>query len=148
MSRTNVLIAINKIFAAVFVCFLFTGCTQKTTQLITNQPVLYTTESVRTVRVGEIIHSNHTKLYNSGKKITHELELGGIHQGYGASTVVNLFYRKRDENGNNIKRPKSVIHKLSDGNIVNLYGAKIEILEFDSNTITLVVKENFNQVIN
>ena len=64
-----------------------------------------------------------------------------VHQGYGASTVVNLIYRKRDENGNNIKRPKSVIHKLSDGNIVNLYGAKIEILEFDSNTITLVVKK-------
>ena len=31
MSRTNVLIAINKIFAAVFVCFLFTGAPKNNT---------------------------------------------------------------------------------------------------------------------
>jgi hypothetical protein len=94
------------------------------------------------------MHSNRTKANESGDVVTHEIELAGIHSGYGAVTVVNLIYRKMDSVGENIVRPKVISHKLSEGMIVNLGGAEIELIELKTDIVKYIVRRDFDEVLN
>ena len=94
------------------------------------------------------MHSNRTKANESGDVVTHEIELAGIHSGYGAVTVVNLIYRKMDSVGKNIVRPKVISHKLSEGMIVNLGGAEIELIELKTDIVKYIVRRDFDEVLN
>ena len=131
-----------------FCALAFTACEQAAAPLRITEPTVYETGGERVARLGEIIHSNRTKVNGSTDLITHEIELAGIHSGYGAATVVNLIYRKMDATGKNISRPKVVSHKLSDGKVVNLGGAAIEIIELKTDYMRFVVTRDFNQVLN
>jgi hypothetical protein len=133
------------------VCALaFTACQQATAPapLRISEPTVYETGDERVARLGEIMHSNRTKVNGSNDLITHEIELAGIHSGYGAETVVNIIYRKMDSTGKNVTRPKVVSHKLSDGKVVNLGGAAIEIIELKTDYMRFVVTRDFNQALN
>jgi hypothetical protein len=61
---------------------------------------------------------------------------------------VNMIYRKLDVDGKNIIRPKVISHKLSDGMILSLGGAKIELLDLKTDYIKYVVRKDFDQVLN
>ena len=63
-------------------------------------------------------------------------------------TWVNRMYRKLDASGKNIARTKVIIHKLSEGMIVNLGGAKIELIELKTDIVEYFVKQDFNEVLN
>ena len=134
------------------VCALaFTACQQATAPappLRISAPTVYETGGERVARLGEMIHSNQTKVNGSTDLVTHEIELAGIHSGYGAATVVNMIYRKMDATGKNITRPKVISHKLLDGKVVNLGGAAIEIIELKTDYMRFVVTRDFNQVLN
>ena len=90
------------------------------------------------------MHSNRTKVNGTNDVVTHEIELAGIHSGYGAVTVVNMIYRKLDANGKNISRPKVISHKVSEGMIVNLGGAEIELIKLKNDTVEYIVKQDFD----
>ena len=94
------------------------------------------------------MHSNRTKANESADVVTHEIELAGIHSGYGAVTVVNMIYRKMDSVGKNIVRPKVISHKLSEGMIVNLGGAEIELIELKTDIVKYIVRRDFDEVLN
>ena len=132
----------------VFFSLDFTACHSTTAPLRITQPTGYETGAERVARLGEIMHSNQTKVNGSTDLVTHEIELAGIHAGYGAATVVNMIYRKMDATGKNITRPKVVSHKLSDGKVVNLGGAAIEIVELKTDYMRFVVTRDFNQALN
>ena len=138
--------------AAVISMFMvsLTACnTAKTTSpLRVTEPAVYETKTKGVARIGEIMHSNRTKANGSDDVVTHEIELAGIHSGYGAVTVVNMIYRKLDASGKNIARPKVISHKLSDGMILSLGGAKIELLELKTDYIKYVVRKDFDEVLN
>jgi hypothetical protein len=133
-----------------FCALAFTACQQATapTPLRITEPTIYEIGGERVVRLGEIMHSNRTKTNESTDLITHEIELAGIHSGYGAVTVVNMIYRKMDATGKNITRPKVVSHKLSDGKVVNLGGAAIEIIVLKTDYMRFVVTRDFDQALN
>ena len=135
---------------AMIVCFSlgFTACQSTTAPLRITQPTVYETGGERVARLGEIMHSNQTKVDGSTDLVTHEIELAGIHAGYGAATVVNMIYRKMDAAGKNITRPKVVSHKLSDGKVVNLGGAAIKIIDLKTDYMRFVVTRDFNQALN
>ena len=139
-------------YAAVISLFMvsLTSCnTAKTTSpLRVTEPTVYETKTKGVARIGEIMHSNRTKANESGDVVTHEIELAGIHSGYGAVTVVNLIYRKMDSVGKNIVRPKVISHKLSEGMIVNLGGAEIELIELKTDIVKYIVKRDFDEVLN
>jgi hypothetical protein len=132
----------------VFFSLGFTACQSTTATLRTTQPTVYETGGERVARLGEIMHSNQTQVNGSTDLVTHEIELAGIHAGYGAATVVNMIYRKMDATGKNITRPKVVSHKLSDGKVVNLSGASIEIIDLKTDYMRFVVIRDFNQALN
>ena len=132
----------------VFFSLGFTACQSTTAPLRTTQPTVYETGGERVARLGEIMHSNQTQVNGSTDLVTHEIELAGIHAGYGAATVVNMIYRKMDATGKNITRPKVISHKLSDGKLVNLGGAAIEIVELKTDYMRFVVTRDFNQALN
>ena len=132
----------------VFFSLGFTACQSTTAPLRTTQPTVYETGGERVARLGEIMHSNQTQVNGSTDLVTHEIELAGIHAGYGAATVVNMIYRKMDATGKNITRPKVVSHKLSDGKVVNLGGAAIEIIDLKTDYMRFVVTRDFNQALN
>ncbi len=132
----------------VFFSLGFTACQSTTAPLRTTQPTVYETGGERVARLGEIMHSNQTQVNGSTDLVTHEIELAGIHAGYGAATVVNMIYRKMDATGKNITRPKVVSHKLSDGKVVNLGGASIEIIDLKTDYMRFVVTRDFNQALN
>ncbi len=138
--------------AAVISLFMvsLTSCnTAKTTSpLRVTEPTVYETKTKGVARIGEIMHSNRTKANESGDVVTHEIELAGIHSGYGAVTVVNMIYRKLDASGENIARPKVISHKLSEGMIVDIGGAKIELIKLKTDTVEYIVKQDFNEVLN
>ena len=138
--------------AAVISMFLvsLTACnTAKTTSpLRVTEPTVYETKTRGVARIGEIMHSNRTKANGSDDVVTHEIELAGIHSGYGAVTVVNMIYRKIDSMGKNIARPKVISHKLSDGMTVNLGGAEIELIELKTDNIEYIVRQDFDEVLN
>ena len=138
--------------AAVISLFMvsLTSCnTAKTTSpLRVTEPTVYETKTKGVARIGEIMHSNRTKVNESGDVVTHEIELAGIHSGYGAVTVVNLIYRKMDSVGENIVRPKVISHKLSEGMIVNLGGAEIELIELKTDIVKYIVRRDFDEVLN
>ena len=138
--------------AAVISLFMvsLTSCnTAKTTSpLRVTEPTVYETKTKGVARIGEIMHTNRTKANESGDVVTHEIELAGIHSGYGAVTVVNLIYRKMDSVGENIVRPKVISHKLSEGMIVNLGGAEIELIELKTDIVKYIVKRDFDEVLN
>jgi hypothetical protein len=129
---------------------LVTACTPAKTNspLRVTEPTVYKTKTEGVARLGEIIHSNRTKVNESNDTVTHEIELAGIHSGYGAVTVVNMIYRKLDVDGKNIIRPQVISHKLSDGMILSLGGAKIELLELKTDYIKYVVRKDFDEVLN
>ena len=129
-----------------FCALTFTAC--QPTPLRITEPTVYETGGERVARLGEIMHSNRTKVNGSTDLVTHEIELAGIHSGYGAVTVVNIIYRKMDATGKNITRPKVFSHKLSDGKVVNLGGAAIEIIELKTDYMRFVVTRDFNQALN
>ena len=133
-----------------FCALALTACQQEqaTVPLRITEPTVYETGGERVARLGEIMHSNRTKMNTSTDLITHEIELAGIHSGYGAATVVNIIYRKMDSTGKNIARPKVVSHKLSDGKVLNLGGAAIEIIELKADYMRFVVTRDFNQALN
>ena len=133
-----------------FCALAFTACQQATAPapLRISEPTVFETGGERVARLGEIMHSNRTKVNGSNDLITHEIELAGIHSGYGAETVVNIIYRKMDSTGKNVTRPKVVSHKLSDGKVVNLGGAAIEIIELKTDYMRFVVTRDFNQSLN
>ena len=131
-----------------FCALAFTACQQTTAPLRVTEPTVYETGGERVARLGEIMHSNRTKVNGSNDLVTHEIELAGIHAGYGAATVVNMIYRKMDATGKNITRPKVISHKLSDGKVVNIGGAAIEIIDLKIDYIRFVVTRDFNQVLN
>ena len=139
-------------YAAVISLFMvsLTSCnTAKTTSpLRVTEPTVYETKTKGVARIGEIMHSNRTKANESGDVVTHEIELAGIHSGYGAVTVVNLIYRKMDSVGKNIVRPKVISHKLSEGMIVNLGGAEIELMELKTDIVKYIVRRDFDEVLN
>lgn len=139
-------------YAAVISLFMvsLTSCnTAKTTSpLRVTEPTVYETKTKGVARIGEIMHSNRTKANESGDVVTHEIELAGIHSGYGAVTVVNLIYRKMDSVGKNIVRPKVISHKLSEGMIVNLGGAEIELIELKTDIVKYIVRRDFDEVLN
>ena len=139
-------------YAAVISLFMvsLTSCnTAKTTSpLRVTEPTVYETKTKGVARIGEIMHSNRTKANESGDVVTHEIELAGIHSGYGAVTVVNLIYRKMDSVGKNIVRPKVISHKLSEGMMVNLGGAEIELIELKTDIVKYIVKRDFDEVLN
>ena len=112
------------------------------------EPTVYETKTKGVARIGEIMHSNRTKANESGDVVTHEIELAGIHSGYGAVTVVNMIYRKMDSEGKNIVRPKVISHKLSEGMIVNLGGAEIELIELKTDIVKYIVRRDFDEVLN
>ena len=138
--------------AAVISLFMvsLTSCnTAKTTSpLRVTEPTVYETKTKGVARIGEIMHSNRTKANESGDVVTHEIELAGIHSGYGAVTVVNMIYRKMDSVGKNIVRPKVISHKLSEGMIVNLGGAEIELIELKTDIVKYIVRRDFDEVLN
>ena len=138
--------------AAVVSLFMvsLTSCnTAKTTSpLRVTEPTVYETKTKGVARIGEIMHANRTKANESGDVVTHEIELAGIHSGYGAVTVVNMIYRKMDSVGKNIVRPKVISHKLSEGMIVNLGGAEIELIELKTDIVKYIVKRDFDEVLN
>ena len=138
--------------AAVISLFMvsLTSCnTAKTTSpLRVTEPTVYETKTKGVARIGEIMHSNRTKANESGDVVTHEIELAGIHSGYGAVTVVNMIYRKMDSEGKNIVRPKVISHKLSEGMIVNLGGAEIELIELKTDIVKYIVRRDFDEVLN
>jgi hypothetical protein len=138
--------------AAVISLFMvsLTSCnTAKTTSpLRVTEPTVYETKTKGVARIGEIMHTNRTKANESGDVVTHEIELAGIHSGYGAVTVVNLIYRKMDSVGENIVRPKVISHKLSEGMIVNLGGAEIELIELKTDIVKYIVRRDFDEVLN
>ena len=138
--------------AAVISLFMvsLTSCnTAKTTSpLRVTEPTVYETKTKGVARIGEIMHSNRTKANESGDVVTHEIELAGIHSGYGAVTVVNMIYRKMDSVGKNIVRPKVISHKLSEGMMVNLGGAEIELIELKTDIVKYIVKRDFDEVLN
>ncbi len=119
-----------------------------TSPLRVTEPSVYETNTKSVARIGEIMHSNRTKANGSGDVVTHEIELAGIHSGYGAVTVVNMIYRRLDVDGKNIIRPKVISHKLSEGTIVNLGGAEIELIELKTDNVKYIVRQNFNEVLN
>ena len=119
-----------------------------TSPLRVTEPTAYETNTKGVARIGEIMHSNRTKANGSDDVVTHEIELAGIHSGYGAVTVVNMIYRKLDASGKNIVRPKVISHKLSEGMVVNLGGAKIELIKLKTDTVEYIVKQDFNEVLN
>ena len=129
---------------------LFTSCNsaKTTSPLRVTEPTVYETKTKGVARIGEIMHSNRTKANESGDVVTHEIELAGIHSGYGAVTVVNLIYRKMDSVGKNIVRPKVISHKLSEGMIVNLGGAEIELIELKTDIVKYIVRRDFDEVLN
>jgi hypothetical protein len=131
-----------------FCALAFTACQQTAATLRITEPTVYEIGGERVARLGEIMHSNQTKVNGSTDLITHEIELAGIHSGYGAATVVNMIYRKMDATGKNITRPKVISHKLSDGKLVNLGGAAIEIVELKTDYMRFVVTRDFNQALN
>ncbi len=131
-----------------FCALAFTACQQTVATLRITEPTVYEIGGERVARLGEIMHSNQTKGNGSTDLITHEIELAGIHSGYGAATVVNMIYRKMDATGKNITRPKVISHKLSDGKLVNLGGAAIEIVELKTDYMRFVVTRDFNQALN
>ena len=137
--------------AAVISLFMvsLTSCnTAKTTSpLRVTEPTVYETKTKGVARIGEIMHTNRTKANESGDVVTHEIELAGIHSGYGAVTVVNLIYRKMDSVGKNIVRPKVISHKLSEGMIVNLGGAEIELIELKTDIVKYIVRRDFDEVL-
>ena len=139
-------------YAAVISLFMvsLTSCnTAKTTSpLRVTEPTVYETKTKGVARIGEIMHTNRTKANESGDVVTHEIELAGIHSGYGAVTVVNLIYRKMDSVGKNIVRPKVISHKLSEGMIVNLGGAEIELIELKTDIVKYIVRRDFDEVLN
>ena len=96
--------------AAVISLFMvsLTSCnTAKTTSpLRVTEPTVYETKTKGVARIGEIMHSNRTKANESGDVVTHEIELAGIHSGYGAVTVVNMIYRKMDRMGKTLSAQK------------------------------------------
>jgi hypothetical protein len=126
----------------------FAACQQTTAPLRITEPTVYEIGGQRVARLGEIMHSNRTKVNGSTDLVTHEIELAGIHAGYGAATVVNMIYRKMDATGKNITRPKVISHKLSDGKIVNIGGAAIEIIDLKTDYMRFVVTRDFNQALN
>ena len=138
--------------AAVISLFMvsLTSCnTAKTTSpLRVTEPTVYETKTKGVARIGEIMHSNRTKANESADVVTHEIELAGIHSGYGAVTVVNMIYRKMDSEGKNIVRPKVISHKLSEGMMVNLGGAEIELIELKTDIVKYIVKRDFDEVLN
>ena len=131
-----------------FCTLAFTACQQTAAPLSVTEPTVYEIGGERVARLGEIMHSNRTKVNGSTDLVTHEIELAGIHAGYGAATVVNMIYRKMDAAGKNITRPKVVSHKLSDGKVVNLGGAAIEIIDLRTDYMRFVVTRDFNQALN
>ena len=131
-----------------FCALAFSACQQTAAPLHVTEPTVYETGGERVARLGEIMHSNRTKVNGSTDLVTHEIELAGIHAGYGAATVVNMIYRKMDAAGKNITRPKVVSHKLSDGKVVNLGGAAIEIIDLKTDYMRFVVTRDFNQALN
>ena len=131
-----------------FCALALTACEQAAAPLRITEPTVYETGGERVARLGEIMHSNRTKVNGSTNLVTHEIELAGIHSGYGAATVVNMIYRKMDDTGKNVTRPKVVSHKLSDGKVVNLGGAAIEIIELKTDYMRFVVTRDFNQALN
>ena len=139
-------------YAAVISLFMvsLTSCnTAKTTSpLRVTEPTVYETKTRGVARIGEIMHSNRTKANESGDVVTHEIELAGIHSGYGAVTVINMIYRKMDSEGKNIVRPKVISHKLSEGMMVNLGGAEIELIELKTDIVKYIVKRDFDEVLN
>ena len=124
------------------------SCNQTKTPLRVSEPTVYEINKERVVRIGEIIHSNRTRVNGSAEIVTHEVELAGIHSGYGATTVINLIYRKIDADGKNISRPRVINHKMSDGLLISLGGAQIEILEFKIDYVSFIVRRDFDQVLN
>ena len=138
--------------AAVISMFMIslTACNSAntTSPLRVTEPSVYETKTKDVARIGEIMHSNRTKANGSDDVVTHEIELAGIHSGYGAVTVVNMIYRKLDVDGKNIIRPQVISHKLSDGMILSLGGAKIELLELKTDYIKYVVRKDFDEVLN
>ena len=126
----------------------FAACQQTTAPLRITEPTVYEIGGQRVARLGEIMHSNRTKVNGSTDLVTHEIELAGIHAGYGAATVVNMIYRKMDATGKNITRPKVISYKLSDGKIVNIGGAAIEIIDLKTDYMRFVVTRDFNQALN
>ena len=135
------------------ICMFMVSLTAWNTAKITSplrviEPAVYETKTKGVARIGEIMHSNRTKANGSDDVVTHEIELAGIHSGYGAVTVVNMIYRKLDVNGKNITRPQVISHKLSDGMILSLGGAKIELLELKTDYIKYVVRKDFDEVLN
>ena len=131
-----------------FCALAFTACQQTGTPLRVTEPTVYEIGGERVARLGEIMHSNRTKVNGSTDLVTHEIELAGIHAGYGTTTVVNMIYRKMDATGKNITRPKVVSHKLSDGKVINLGGAAIEIIDLKTDYMRFVVTRDFNQALN
>ena len=119
-----------------------------TSSLRITKPSLYETKTKNIARIGEIMHSNRTKVNGSDDVVTHEIELAGIHSGHGAATVVSMIYRKLDASGKNIVRPKVISHKLSDGMIVNLGGAEIELTELTTDNVKYIVRQDFDEVLN
>ena len=57
-------------------------------------------------------------------------------------------YRKMDSVGKNIVRPKVISHKLSEGMIVNLGGAEIELIELKTDIVKYIVRRDFDEVLN
>ena len=131
-----------------FCALAFTACQQTAAPLRVTKPTVYEIGGERVARLGEIMHSNRTKVNGSNDLVTHEIELAGIHAGYGTTTVVNMIYRKMDATGKNITRPKVVSHKLSDGKVINLGGAAIEIIDLKTDYMRFVVTRDFNQALN
>ena len=129
---------------------LLTSCNpaKTTSPLRVTEPTVYETKTKGVARIGEIMHSNRTKANESADVVTHEIELAGIHSGYGAVTVVNMIYRKMDSEGKNIVRPKVISHKLSEGMMVNLGGAEIELIELKTDIVKYIVKRDFDEVLN
>ena len=138
--------------AAVISMFMvsLTACnTAKTTSpLRVTEPTVYETKTKGVARIGEIMHSNRTKANGPDGVVTHEIELAGIHSGYGAATVINMIYRKMDSVGKNIARPKVISHKLSDGMVVNLGGAEIELVKVKTDSVEYIVRQDFDEVLN
>ena len=124
------------------------ACNKKADELRVTQPTVYELKTNAVARVGEILHSNWVEVYGTNTLVTHEIELGGIHSGYGAVTVVNMIYRKIDSKGKNIIRPKVISHKLSDGTVINVAGAEIEIQEMKTDYVKYSVKRDFDEVLN
>ena len=141
---------INRVAVISLFMVSLTSCnTAKTTSpLRVTEPTVYETKTKGVARIGEIMHSNRTKANESGDVVTHEIELAGIHSGYGAVTVVNMIYRKMDSVGKNIVRPKVISHKLSEGMIVNLGGAEIELIELKTDIVKYIVRRDFDEVLN